>query len=190
MQSSFSEYWKFVFFCSDYFRIYLWIFKCELIVRVVLLLSSTWFSPFHHHFYVDLDFGSDIILIKDGKVSNILQRPESLYKMLAPLSTNINEVQFTWRSFPLVSRHFSFHFRFVLDLTPHINKSNIFIFLKNNHYFRLQLGIEETKLLLFYQIGSKWRRKFLFGFGCVRPAYLSAFSVWFWDSSRGFSDLV
>ena len=64
------------------------------------------FTSFHH-FCVDLDVGSDIYLIENGKVPAILQHPESLYRLLAPLPTDANKVQLTWRSFPLVSRPFS-----------------------------------------------------------------------------------
>ena len=60
------------------------------------------FRPFHH-LYADLDFGNDVYLIEKGKVMKNLQHTESWYNLLAPLSASVSEVQFTWRSHPLVS---------------------------------------------------------------------------------------
>jgi len=54
---------------------------------------------------LNLDFGSDIYLIHNGKIADILTSPDSLYKMLAPLPTNVNDIQFSWQSHPLNLRY-------------------------------------------------------------------------------------
>lgn len=105
MRSSWSMYLWFISYRSDYFRINSWILKCKLIRQLFCYPTARDFTSFHHLF-VDLDFGSDIFLIKNGVVTSLFQRPEALYQLIAPLPTNLNEVKFTWNSYPSVSRPF------------------------------------------------------------------------------------
>eukprot|EP00795_Rhopilema_esculentum_P006270 gene6270-11689_t len=81
------------------FGVWLW---WTLFARIYVLGQLNLFiTQQHMKSDLNLDFGSDIYLIENGKVPAILQHPESLYRLLAPLPTDVNKVQLTWRSFPL-----------------------------------------------------------------------------------------
>eukprot|EP00794_Sanderia_malayensis_P009972 gene9972-10995_t len=50
---------------------------------------------------LNLDFGSDVYLIKNGNVRDILKNVKGFHDMIKPLESSTSEVQFTWRSEPL-----------------------------------------------------------------------------------------